>query len=42
MILGHPVSTGFRKLTGCQRDPRNRGVISELTDDRKEFMVQQE
>ena len=26
MISGHPISTGFRKLTGCQRDPRDRGV----------------
>ena len=21
VILGHPISTGFRRLTGCQRDP---------------------
>ena len=26
MILGHPISIGFRRLTGCQRDPRDRGV----------------
>ena len=26
MISGHPISTGFRRLTGCQRDPRDRGV----------------
>ena len=26
MILGHSISTGFRKLTGCQQDPRDRGV----------------
>ena len=23
---GYPTPTGFRKLTGCQRDPRDRGV----------------
>ena len=23
---GYPTPTGFRKLTGCQRDPQNRGV----------------
>ena len=27
MISGHSISTGFRRLTGCQRDPRARGVI---------------
>ena len=26
VISGHPVTTGFRELTGCQRDPRDRGV----------------
>ena len=26
MILGHPISTGFRRLIGCQRDPRDSGV----------------
>ena len=26
MILGYPISIGFRRLTGCQRDPRDRGV----------------
>ena len=26
MISGHPIFTGFRRLTGCQRDPRDRGV----------------
>ena len=26
VISGHPISTGFRRLTGCQRDPRARGV----------------
>ena len=30
MILEHQISTGFRKLTGCQRDPRDRGVTSPL------------
>ena len=23
---GYPVSTGFCRLMGCQRDPRDRGV----------------
>ena len=23
---GYPISTSFHRLTGCQRDPRNRGV----------------
>ena len=27
VILGHPIFTGFRRVTGCQRDPRDRGVI---------------
>ena len=26
VISGHPIFIGFRKLTGCQRDPRDRGV----------------
>ena len=26
MILKHPIFTGFRGLTGCQQDPRDRGV----------------
>ena len=26
VISGHPIFTGFRRLTGCQRDPRDRGV----------------
>ena len=25
-ISGHPISTGFYGLTGCQRDPWDRGV----------------
>ena len=28
MILGHPIFTGFRRLTGCQRDPRDWGVTN--------------
>ena len=28
MILGHPISTGFPRLTGCQRDPRDKGVTA--------------
>ena len=23
---GYPISIGFHRLTGCQRDPRDRGV----------------
>ena len=23
---GYPTPTGFRRLIGCQRDPRDRGV----------------
>ena len=30
VILGHPISTGFHRLTGCQRDPRAKGVISSI------------
>ena len=30
MISGHPIFTSFRRLTGCQRDPRDRGVIRAL------------
>ena len=30
VISGHPISTGFRRLRGCQRDPRNRGVTQTL------------
>ena len=26
MTSGYSISTGFVKLTGCQRDPQNRGV----------------
>ena len=26
VISGHPIFTGFYELTGCQRDPRDRGV----------------
>ena len=26
MISRHPIFTGFHKLTGCQRDSRDRGV----------------
>ena len=25
MILGHPISIGFRRLTGCQWDPQDLG-----------------
>ena len=25
---GYPISTGFRRLMGCQRDLRDRGVTS--------------
>ena len=26
VISGHTISTGFCGLTGCQQDPRDRGV----------------
>ena len=26
MISGHPIFTGFHRLTGYQRDPQDRGV----------------
>ena len=29
VISGHLIFTGFRRLTGCQQDPRDRGVIDE-------------
>ena len=28
VISGHLISIGFRGLTGCQRDPRDRGVTA--------------
>ena len=31
VILGHPISTGFRWLTGCQQDPRKLGHHRERT-----------
>ena len=30
MIPGHPIFTGFRKLTSCQRDPRDMGVTRDV------------
>ena len=30
MISRHPIFTGFRKLTDCQRDPWDRGVIVDV------------
>ena len=32
VISGHPISTGFRRLMGCQRDPRDRGVTNNKGD----------
>ena len=36
MILGHPISTGFHRLTGCQRDPvievSYHGIIAKVYD----------
>ena len=26
VALGYLISTGFRRFTGCQQDPRDRGV----------------
>ena len=31
VALGYPTPTGFRKLTGCQRDPTDRGVTPVVT-----------
>ena len=28
MISGHSIFIGFHRLTGCQRDPRDRGVTT--------------
>ena len=28
VALGYPTPTGFYRLTGCQRNPRDRGVIT--------------
>ena len=41
VILGHPIFTGFRKLTGCQRDPQDKGVTFVLTEtaDKKRFLI---
>ena len=30
LISGHPIFIGFLRLTGCQRDPRDRGVTDLL------------
>ena len=30
---GYPISTSFCRLTGCQRDPRDRGVIASINLD---------
>ena len=36
VISGHPIFTGFRKLTGCQRDPEigvsQRGIRAKVYD----------
>ena len=28
VISGHPIFTVFRKLTGCQQDPQDKGVTN--------------
>ena len=28
VISGHPISTGFRGLMGCQRDLQDRGITA--------------
>ena len=28
VISGYPIFTGFRGLTGCQQDPRDRGITN--------------
>ena len=33
MISEHPIFTGFRGLTGCQWDPRDRGVTNRMTEE---------
>ena len=31
VVSGYSISTGFRRLMGCQRDPRDRGItVGEL------------
>ena len=30
MISEHPISTGFRRLTGYQRDPQDRGFTADV------------
>ena len=30
VISGQPISPGFRRLTGCQWDPRDRGVTNDV------------
>ena len=32
VALGNPTLTGFRRLTCCQRDPRDRGVTASLSE----------
>ena len=32
VALGYPISTGFRRLTGCQQDPRVRGVTDSISN----------
>ena len=38
VVSGYPTPTGFRKLMGCQRDPRDKGVTSLMSEKQvKEF-----
>ena len=30
VTLGYPTPTSFRRLTGCQQDPRDRGVTNHI------------
>ena len=36
VISGHPISMGFCRLTGCQWDPRDRGVTTTVKFNVKE------
>ena len=41
VISGHPISTGFRRLTGCQWDPRDRGVTLSVQGVYKYIILQE-
>ena len=37
VISEHPIFIGFRRLTSCQRDPRDRGVTGRETIAKREI-----